>query len=92
MSWQDDFVQVVNGTIDAIEWDGYTYQPGQKRMVPFLSMVNSYGDPRSKIGMPVLFRSPDGSTGVVQSREIQRMKVATAWNAGSGAGYSIAWD
>jgi hypothetical protein len=92
MSWQDDFVQAVNPTDEPIEWDGYVYQPGQRRMVPFLSMTNSYGDPRAVPGMPKMFRSPSGETGVVQSREIQRNKISVAWNAGSGPGYSITWD
>ena len=92
MSWQDDFVQASNNTDEPIEWDGYTYQPGARRMVPFLAMTNSFGDPRSVNGTHQIFRSPDGTTGVIPPREIQRGKVAVAWNAGSGPGYSILWD
>lgn len=92
MSWQDDFVQAVNNTDEPLEWDGYTYQPGARRMVPFLAMANSFGDPRSVNGTHQIFRSPDGTTGVIPPREVQRGKVAVAWNAGSGPGYSISWD
>lgn len=92
MSWQDDFVQAVNNTDEPIEWDGYTYQPGGKRMVPFLAMANSFGDPRSTIGAHQIFRAPDGTSGVIPPREIQRGKIAVAWCAGSGPGYSITWE
>lgn len=92
MSWQDDFVQAVNDTDNDIEWDGYIYHPGQRRMVPYLAMTNSFGDPRSVNGTHQIFRAPDGTSGVIAPREIQRGKVSVAWNAGSGPGYSITWD
>lgn len=91
MSWDEEFVQVLNSTDHDIIWDGITYFPGQRRVVSYLAMVNSFGDPRALNGRPQVYQAGNGQ-GVIPAREDERVKVARAWMAGSGPGYCMTWD
>lgn len=84
MSWDEDFVQVINQTDHDIIWDGTTYFPGQRRIVPYLAMVNSFGDPRSQNDRPQIYSTGTG-TGVIPARNDERLKISRMWT-------NMTWD
>src|SRR5262245_26771861 len=86
MSWQDEFVEVRNPTEQTLEWDGRKYPPHGRATVPFLNMINSYGDPRSQPGSHQVFRASNGEQGIIQTREAERSRVQVVW------GQYTKWD
>jgi hypothetical protein len=83
MSWDDEFVTVVNETDQPIEWNGNTYYPGHQRVVPYLMMVNSFGDPRSLPGRHQIIPDGEGQRAVVPPREDEMRRLNVAWQLGT---------
>lgn len=77
--WTNEFVIVKNETEHEIEWDGRKYAVGSQSSVPYLNMVNSFGDPRSTLGGHQVYMASNGERGVVQPREVERNKVMNYW-------------
>jgi len=82
--WTNEFVQVRNNTEKNIQWDGRDYPAGSTRTVPYLNMINGFGDPRSTNGSHQVFRATNGEQGVIQPRESERIKVSNIWGIGNG--------
>jgi hypothetical protein len=77
--WQNEFVTVKNETDRLIEWDGRKYPAGSTSTVPYLNMVNTFGDPRATNGSHQVYVAGNGEKGVIQPRESERQKVMTYW-------------
>lgn len=89
MSYQNEFVQVTNDTNDPIEWDSLTFNPGQRRVVPYMNMCNSYGDPASVTGRHQIVMMGN-ERGVVQPREVERDRAANYWGI-KDAQHPMSW-
>ena len=78
MGYENEFVQVENNGVERIDWDSLTFEPGQKRIVPYLNMCNSYGDPASVPGRHQIVMVGN-ERGVIQPREVELDRAANYW-------------
>jgi len=85
----DDYIRAVNPSDETVDVAGVKFGPGAYKMMPFAWMVNHYGDPRSVLGKFQVWQTREGQQGVVQPREMERMKINTMWNISPGG---RAWE